>query len=330
MEQTAKKKKKKGMPLWQKILVTIILFAASCLLVYPSFTDSYTDIFQIVKIGGYESTLEGLTDYELEEIKNDAVEYNKRIYINQSYTPFVYQGSDYDDEEYDSILRVSETDDTMAYLSIPSLGIYVPVSHGTDMEKLSYQAGHMYGTSVPIGGENTHSVIAGHTGLTTTDLFTGLDKMEIGDEIEIKVLNEIHTYSVIEINVVLPLEVSPYLQIEEGKDLITLFTCTPYGVNSHRLLVKCERTGTRIDDGSLGTSNDINNRNIKAIVITILWGLIPFVVLFLLWLLLFKKKKKKDKNKDELKDPLEEYGLKLEDFISVSEDKAERPDTDDE
>lgn len=136
----------------------------------------------------------------------------------------------------------------MGYVDIPSIGVSLPIYHYTTDDVLSKGVGHLYGTSLPVGGENTHSVITGHRGLPSSKLFTDLDKVKVGDVFSIYVLGEELDYQVDQIDIVLPDEISS-LSIEPGKDLVTLVTCTPYGVNTHRLLVRghrIEKTDTAV------------------------------------------------------------------------------------
>ena len=242
----------------------------------------------------YEESLSALSNQESEAMRQAAVEYNERIYAAQQHTDFMYQGEEYEDEEYDSILTPLENSLVMCYIEIPRIRVYLPVTHGTRTEDLEYQVGHMRGTSVPIGGENTHAVIAAHTGLQNADLFTDVVKLEIGDVFYIHVLGEGHVYTVDQIMVVLPGEEVPYIQIEEGQDYVTLFTCTPYGINDHRLLVRGTRTYPDLSrDGQAGDSSDVGTKNMEAWLTAIGYGLIPFVILVLgLWWVNKKRKKK--------------------------------------
>lgn len=128
----------------------------------------------------------------------------------------------------------------MGYVDIPKLGVHIPIYHGTEERALQSGAGFWYGTSLPVGGENTHCVLAAHNGLVKAKLFTDLDKLEVGDRFTLDVLNETFTYEVDQILVTLP-EETEELYIQNGKDLVTLYTCTPYGVNTHRLLVRGHR-----------------------------------------------------------------------------------------
>ena len=126
------------------------------------------------------------------------------------------------------------------YVDIPKIGVHIPIYHGTEERALQSGAGFWYGTSLPVGGENTHCVLAAHNGLVKAKLFTDLDKLEVGDRFTLDVLNETFTYEVDQILVTLP-EETEELYIQNGKDLVTLYTCTPYGVNTHRLLVRGHR-----------------------------------------------------------------------------------------
>lgn len=144
-----------------------------------------------------------------------------------------------DDPEYEGLLNIGG-DEMMGYVDIPSIGVSLPIYHYTTDDVLSKGVGHLYGTSLPVGGENTHSVITGHRGLPSSKLFTDLDKVKVGDVFSIYVLGEELDYQVDQIDIVLPDEISS-LSIEPGKDLVTLVTCTPYGVNTHRLLVRGHR-----------------------------------------------------------------------------------------
>ena len=172
------------------------------------------------------------------EEKRKAEEYNEKLFLSQKISPYHYQGASASDETYESIM--SETG-VLCMLEIPSIELYIPVAHGTKDRELQYEAGHFYGTSLPVGGENTHAGIAAHSALPAARLFTDLDRVEEGAVFYIHSLDEKLTYRVDRILTVLPEEADEYLQIEKGRDLVTLYTCTPYGINSHRLLVRGER-----------------------------------------------------------------------------------------
>jgi len=142
-------------------------------------------------------------------------------------------------EEYAQLLDLTGTG-TMAYVHIPKLAVSLPIYHGTEEETLDRGVGHLIGSSLPIGGGSTHAILTGHSGLASQKMFSDLDKLEIGDTFYLEVLNEILAYEVDQINTVLPHDTA-YLGLEEGKDLCTLVTCTPFGVNTHRLLIRGHR-----------------------------------------------------------------------------------------
>lgn len=261
------------------ILLLIGFVIAICVLLYPTFTDHLSNIFQAMSIGGYTGDYAALSDEERARLKEEAYEYNIKIYEGQQKTPFAYEGEKYEDALYDSILKVSDENNMMCYVEIPKIGVYLPVVHGTKSDDLNSQIGHMHGSSVPIGGKNSHAILAGHTGLRSYSLFTDLDKMEKGDQFYIHVLDEIHVYTVDSIKVVLPKDCNQYLQIIPDKDYITLYTCTPYGINSHRLLVRGERTGDLQYEGQDGDMMDVNSHKWKEIIICILLLLIPLSIL---------------------------------------------------
>ena len=175
--------------------------------------------------------------------------YNMNIYTIQSRQGFVYEDS-YTDPEYDELL--SGPNGMMCVIEIPSIHVLLPVGHGTGTVLLRDAAGHMHGTSLPVGGPSTHSVIAAHSGLVDRELFTNLPLLQSGDAINIYVLGEKHTYIVDKITTCLPSEAEA-LSIIEGSDMITLMTCVPYGINTHRLLVR----GVRYNDEKISCAADL-------------------------------------------------------------------------
>jgi sortase A len=204
-------------------------------------------------------------------------------------------------EGYNRILNVSGSG-VMGYVSIPKLGVELPVYHGISAEVLNIACGHLEGTSLPVGGENTHCVLSAHRGLPHARLFTDLDKMEIGDTFQLTVLDRTVTYQVDQIKVVRPDEIDD-VQIIEGEDLCTLLTCTPYGINSHRLLVR----GTRIENAAPVLHVTSNAYRIDSLVAT------PVVAApILLILLIVLMVKYRDKGSKPLISKEEEEWLKEE------------------
>ncbi len=290
---TAMENKKKSKAF--DVIIAIMFFIAACILVYPTFTDSICDIGQTMIIGGYAGAVGELSSEEISKLRKEAEEYNEKIYEQQLNREFAF-GDDYYTDEYDAILKTDDTN-TMAYVEIPKINVYLPIVHGTNMTDLKTKIGHLVNTSVPVGGANTHAVITGHTGLVSAELFTNVEHLVEGDEVYIHVLDEILRYRVEKRTVVTPGEEMLHLLIENGRDLLTLYTCTPYGINDCRLLVQCVRDGNVENTGADGNENQINTEKKMAIIHAVLWGIIPFIVLTIgLYFALRKKKKRKTKS----------------------------------
>lgn len=216
------------------------LFIGLVLLLYPSVSEHINSLHQSRAIQNYNDISENMSDIQREEFFQAAYDYNSRL-ANVSgalYHPELVSG-------YNETLDITGTG-IMGYIAIDKIKVQLPIYHGVDDNVLQIAAGHLPGTSLPVGGLGTHSVLSGHRGLPSARLFTDLDKMELGDVFTINVLSEVLTYQVDQIKVVKPHEVDD-LAIFPNKDYCTLFTCTPYGINSHRLLVRGERIETPED-----------------------------------------------------------------------------------
>lgn len=277
-------------PIRTEFLAYLLILAALAAAFAPSFLNAAEMILQIQRIGSYNEDLSSLNDQDTEEMWKAAEKYNQKIYKEQQKTVFFYSGDGEKDQDYQSQLRVSD-DGVMCDIEIPSLNIHLPVGHGTNAKLLNNSAGHMYGTSLPTGGKNTNAVIAGHTGLSNAKIFTDLDKMKEGDLFYIHILNEVHTYKVADIEVVLPEDETPYLQIVPGENLVTLYTCTPYGVNDHRLIVRGQFVKSEKENGE-GAEDTIQLENIEQLIKTILIGSIPILYAVAGGIYLKKKYKK--------------------------------------
>ena len=222
--------------------MTIILLSAGLLLLfYPAFNNIIFVYKQSQVIDSYNSKVVKLDSQVVEGMKDDAKEYNESL--SKNVTDDVKPEKDSQpvsgNLSYSSLLSLNNQQ--IGYIVIEKIGLNQPIFHGTDDKTLDAGIGHMENTSLPVGGENTHCVLTGHTGVPGMMLFTDLNKMEKGDCFYIKVLDEVLKYEVDEINVILPTE-TEYFKIQKGRDIVTLMTCTPYGVNTHRLLV----TGSRV------------------------------------------------------------------------------------
>lgn len=216
------------------------------ILIYPTVSDQWNTYRQNQLISSYETRVSDLTEEDFTEEWNKANAFNAALAQNNLYGDvFGEDGTDIKNTEYWKILNVAG-DGVMGYLSIPKINIKLAIYHGTADDVLQTGVGHLNGTKLPVGGESTHSVLAAHRGLPSARLFTDIDQMKKGDMFYIHVLDETLAYQVDEILDMVDKDdretLDKALQIQQGKDQVTLFTCTPYGVNSHRLLVR----GTRV------------------------------------------------------------------------------------
>lgn len=223
----------------RKNLVTIILLGMIVvglgLIAYPSVADWWNSFHQTRAVAAYASVIADMSHEEYDKILNEAAEYNKQI----AETGVRWQMSDEEIQEYNSILDITGTG-IMAYIDIPKIHVQLPIYHGTDDNILQIAVGHITGSSLPVGGETSHCIVSGHRGLPSAKLFSDLDELVVGDLWTVNVLDQTLTYEVDQIRVVLPTDLK-YLEMEDGKDYCTLVTCTPYGVNTHRLLVRGHR-----------------------------------------------------------------------------------------
>ncbi len=220
------------------ILLLLVFIVGLSLLLYPSFADWWNSFHQTQAIATYSEQVADIDDEKYEEIWNAAWDYNQSLLKRTN----SYLLSDAQKAEYDSLLDVGGTG-VMGYIEIPSIKVALPIYHGTDEAVLQVAVGHLEWTSLPVGGESTHCVVSGHRGLPSAKLFTDLDQMQVGDIFIFRILDEVLTYEVDQIRIVEPSDTSE-LSIIKGKDLCTLITCTPYGINSHRMLVR----GHRVDN----------------------------------------------------------------------------------
>ena len=217
------------------IILLVVFLLGLSLLLYPSFSNYWNSFTSSKAIGSYAAEVSGLDEDRYRHIWENAYTYNQSIKTRAN----KYALTEEMNEEYQSLLNVGGTG-IMGYIEITSLGVSLPVYHGTSDAVLQIAVGHLDWTSLPVGGEGTHCVLSGHRGLPSAKLFTDLDKITEGDVFVLRVLDEILTYEVDQILIVEP-NVTDALRIEEGKDYCTLVTCTPYGINSHRLLVRGHR-----------------------------------------------------------------------------------------
>jgi sortase A len=224
------------------ILLFVMLFVGLSLLLYPTVSDYWNSFHQSKMIASYADSVANLDENGYKEMLQQAQDYNKRLHSKENR----WIMTDEEKREYESILDVTGTG-IMGYIDIPEINVTLPIYHGTDEAVLQIAVGHLEGSTLPIGGVGNHSVVSGHRGLPSAKLFTNLDKLAEGDDFVIRVLNEVYTYEVDKIWIVEPNDLSP-LTFDADKDYCTLVTCTPYGVNSHRLLVR----GHRVENAKEG------------------------------------------------------------------------------
>lgn len=268
------------------IFFGIIFLIGLLLVLYPTVSNFLNNREQKKVIREYSNIVNNMDKEEKETMYNEAVDYNKKIYENGMID---YSNPDAV-EGYNDILDVSGTG-IMGYISIPKINVELPIYHGTSDGVLQVAVGHLEGSSLPVGGENTHCVLSGHRGLPSADLFTHLDRLNVHDVFTISVLDKTLVYEIDQIKVVAPGD-TQYIQIEDGKDYCTLLTCTPYGINTHRLLVR----GRRLDD-----SDDENNiyvyadaYKIDTKTVTVLMA-VPLTLLLLLGMAVHIRRNKKRK-----------------------------------
>ena len=265
------------------ILLVLIFFIGLSLLLYPSFADYWNSFHQSRAIASYSEAVANIDNEAYERMIQAAEDFNAMLAEKDNQWAI----TDEEDVLYNETLDISGTG-IMGYIDIPSIKVELPIYHGTSEGVLQVAVGHIEGTSLPVGGSGTHCVLSGHRGLPSAKLFTDLDKLVPGDLFTISVLDEVFTYEVDQILIVLPYEVDS-LTIEEGKDYCTLVTCTPYGINSHRMLVRGHRVANAEEEKVVRVTADA--LQIEPIIVA------PFVavpmLLILLFVLLFSTRKKK-------------------------------------
>lgn len=283
--KTKKKAKKKG--LTSTILLIVIFLVGLCILLYPSVSNFLNEKRQSQAIMNYDNLIAEMKPEDFQAYFEAAEEYNRKLRLISA--PFL--GYSEISEEYNSALDINGNG-MMGYITIDKIKVQIPIYHGTSDKVLNSAVGHLEGSSLPIGGENTHTVLSAHRGLPSAKLFTNLDELAVGDIFTITILDRTLTYQVDQVIVVLPEEVNE-LYVVDGEDYCTLVTCTPYGINTHRLLVR----GTRIENIAEGKKVSIITDAYQidplivtpAVAIPILAGLLVF--------LLVKSSKEKKKNK---------------------------------
>ena len=286
------------------ILFGLLFLTGFGIRVYPTVSNQWNTYRQSRLISDYEKVVSDMKPEDYTEEWEAAREFDSTLVQNNIYGDvFGSDDTQIEDTDYWKVLNVAE-DGVMGYLSIPKINVRLAIYHGTAEDVLQTGIGHMNGTSLPIGGESTHSVLAAHRGLPAARLFTDIDQMQQGDMFYIHVLDETLAYQVDQILDMVEKDdhetLEDALQIQEGKDQVTLFTCTPYGVNSHRLLVR----GTRVPyNGEEETENTPVDSMLRAIqnyyMLYLILGLAVTLLVILIMKFLFDRKNKKHSGKTD-------------------------------
>lgn len=265
------------------ILLVLIFFVGLAVMLYPTISDYINQRNQTRVVNSYAQQVDGLSDADYTAYFDAADVFNQKIAADPD---ALYHADHF--STYSTTLDVTGTG-IMGYITIPRIGVELPIYHGTSDAVLQVAAGHLEGTSLPVGGESTHAVISAHRGLPSAKLFTNLDELEAGDTFTITVLDRVLTYEVDRISIVLPTE-TDLLQPVEGQDYVTLMTCTPYGINTHRLLVRGHRVNTRESQKHVRVTADATRIDpiITAPVIAL-----PMLAVLLIWLLVTTRKRPK-------------------------------------
>lgn len=273
-------KKKTGSPI--TLLLILILLAGVSLLLYPTVSDYWNSFHQSRAIASYEEQVANIDDAQYEELWDAARDYNQSLL----HRPNDFILSDEQQEIYKSLLDIGGNG-IMGYIEIPVIDVMLPIYHGTKESVLQIAVGHLDWTSLPVGGAGSHCVLSGHRGLPSARLFTDLDKLKVGDVFMLHVLNEILTYKIDQILIVEPQDTDPLL-IEPGKDLCTMITCTPYGINSHRMLVRGHRIESQEEPKDIRITADAVR--IEPLMVAPIVA-VPILLVLLIILLLPKQKK---------------------------------------
>ena len=263
------------------ILLVLIFTVGLLVMLYPMLSNFYNSFKQSGIGKAYQGHVQELKNSDYTSILENAREYNKKLLKKLDR----YTMIDEERLEYESQLRVGDSE-VMGFIEIPLIGVSLPIYHGVDEGVLQVGVGHLEGTSLPVGGESTHTVITGHTGLPSSKLLSDVTKMREGDKFVIKVLDEIYTYEVDQILVVDPDEMDA-LEIIKGADYATLVTCTPYGINTHRLLIRGFRVANMVVDFGLDKEIEL----ISPIVMIVI-----FLILSISTLFIYRRSKQRSQN----------------------------------
>ncbi|MBQ8682045.1 MAG: class C sortase [Bacilli bacterium] len=289
------------------LIIVLFFFMGLSVLLYPTISNLYNRRVQSRAIVDYDTVIKNYDDSKYSEILNEAEAYNQEIMKLED--PF----NTYDTiDNYEKVLNIDNTG-MMGYIEIDKIDVKLPIYHGTSNGVLSKAVGHLEGSSLPIGGIGNHTVLSAHRGLPSATLFTDLDKLEKGDIFTITILNQKLTYEIDQILIVEPDKIDE-LQINSGHDYVTLITCTPYGINTHRMLVRGSRIENTLEEYVTTEAYKINSLMIIPLVA------LP-IILILVLIIMFKPIKKKDIDKNKYLYPSKYKAKKKSSEVMDNEEK---------
>lgn len=302
------------------VIMTLVLVVGLAVMAYPTFSDWWNSFHQAKAIAEYLEVVEGTDEETIAAMLQAAHEYNARLVSNGGR----FSMTDSERDEYISLLNLTGNG-MMGYINIPSIGVNLPIYHGVDETHLQVAVGHIEGSSLPVGGESTHAVVSAHRGLPSAKLFTDLDKVSEGDIFTFTVLDQTITYEVDQIRIVEPNDMSD-LVITEGADQATLVTCTPYGINTHRILVR----GHRVENQSDRNAVPAGAVQIPS-YIAILTVAIPLLFVYLLGALIYYRRSHPDLDTEKALQAVREHAESLgNNAQDVAKDKEVKPTSEEE
>ena len=283
------KKLKKQIP---NIIFGLIFLAGLCIFLYPSVSNYINSKHQSHVVKGYQEALVSITEDDYDRLWREAIAYNEEL----AQRPMSFKLTDDQLAEYNKIMDPTGTG-VIGTIEIENIGVNLPIYHGTEETVLQTGIGHLEGTSFPTGTKSTHAILSGHRGLPSAKLFTDLDQMIVGDTFLLHIMNKTFAYQVDQINIVLPEETQD-LAIVDGKEYVTLVTCTPYGVNTHRLLVRAKRVDYNEETKLIVPADAMRYGNL---VVAPFIAAPLILLLFVIFLILTRKPKEKKGSNNEVK-----------------------------
>ena len=273
------------------LILILVFFVGLSVMLYPTISDYVNQLNQSRAVANYAQSVDTMTNADYSAYFDAADALNAQVAANENalYRPDQLSG-------YNETLDITGTG-IMGYITIAKIGVELPIYHGTSDSVLQIAAGHLEGTSLPVGGASTHAVISAHRGLPSAKLFTNLDQLEVGDTFTITVLDRVLTYEVDKITIVLPTQTDNLL-VADGKDYVTLMTCTPYGINTHRLLVRGRRVETPDQFKRIRVTAEA--LKIEPIIVAPVMAL-PMLLILLIGMLLSTRKRKKTRGEEHEK-----------------------------